>query len=46
MIDRRSKVLHGAKAEGAMTDQFDLVVYPFQRAVGDSQPGPSQDALE
>src|SRR6202162_552997 len=46
VIDRSREVLDGTEAEGAMADQLDLVIHAFERAVGNPQPGPGQDAIE
>src|SRR5579863_4348220 len=46
MINGRGEVLHGAKTEGAMADQFDFVVHPLHGSVGDMQSSPSQDPIE
>lgn len=46
VINCRGDVLEGAKSKGAVADQLDLVVHTFQRAIGDPQPGPGQDAIE
>lgn len=46
VIDRSRKVLHRAKAEGAMADQLDLVIHPFERAIRNPQPSARLDAAE
>ncbi len=46
MIDGGREMLYGAKAERAMTDEFDLVIHALERALGDSQPGPGEHARE
>src|SRR6516162_3102829 len=46
VIDRGGEVLDSAKTEGAMADQFDLVVHALHGSIGDTQSGPSQDAIE
>src|SRR5215470_2157737 len=46
VIDRGREMLNGAKPEGAVTDQLDLVVHPFERAIGDPQLSPGQNPVE
>ncbi len=46
MINRGDVVRDGAKAECPVTDQFDLVVQALQSAIGNTQSGPGQDAVD
>ena len=46
VIDVRDVGPGGAVAVGAMADHLDLVVHPFQGAVGDADPGSRHDSIE
>src|ERR1043166_9071075 len=46
VIDRGGEALNGSKTKRTMADQLDLVVHPFERAIGDSQTRPGQNTVE
>lgn len=46
MVDGRDVGVELAEAERAMADHLDLVVHPFQCAVGNADLGPGQDSIE
>src|SRR6266542_4338736 len=46
VIDGGREILYRAEAKRAVADQLNLVVHAFQSAIGKSQAGPGQDAIE
>jgi hypothetical protein len=46
VIDGGHVVRDGTKAEGAVTNQFDLVVEALQSSIRNAKRGPSQNAIE